>query len=437
MRALPLLLAIMLLAVPVSAGIAPAGSGGGVASDAAVSDEAPSDAAANTSHPAANETEDARIRVLTTPEDGTPRVSIDRHGPDIGPATGLEVSAMTAAMETESLVAHVEAADTNDERQRRLLAAESELRQDELSLHSRQRAAIEAHAAGETTDEQLIAELARVAATAEALEERRERLVTLADETDDFSLSTAEIQLRLSVYTGPVRTYATDALQGEAEADRIYVETTEETLVMTAVIDDAYVREVYRGDRWDRGSTGFGDGGEEAMNMTSEAYGDGVDSGSTSSFGSGSVIRVDAPFTENRGDLRTFVSAGDGDVFVEHQHRPLETFGDSESVSVTQDGFNLTVNRTYPGGPVKVTVTDAEDGDPVSGLAVTLAVGGAESEEVGVTDGDGVVWTLSPNEQYQVTAVEEPRVARISGIDPTPTPHVEDRSDEEADEETE
>ncbi|GAB3415420.1 hypothetical protein GCM10027435_11530 [Haloparvum alkalitolerans] len=417
MRALPLLLAALLLAAPVVAGVAPDRPSAAPADAVRVNDGG----ALQQSDP----DDTARVPVLSHPADAAVRADIGRHGSNLGPASGLEVSATTAAMETASVVAHVESAGTNDERIRRLIEAESGLQQDELALHSRQRSAIQAHAAGELTDEELVVELARISAAAEALDRRRVELETLAEETEDFSISTAELQLRLGVYSGPVRELATDALRGEVSSDRIYVASGDNAVVLAAVVDGQYVREVYRGDRWDRGASGFGDGSEEAINATAEAYGEALDDQSASTLESNTIVRVDTPLTDERGRVRTYVSSGDGGVFVEHQYRPLDPFAEAESVAVTQDGYNLTVNRTYPGGPVRVSVVDVEEEAPAAGVTVTVAGDGAESEEVGTTNEEGVLWTLSPSEPYQVTAVEEPRVARISGIEPTAIPRTD------------
>ena len=418
MRALPLLLAALLLAAPVVAGVAPDQPSAAPADASRVDagDGARQQSAPDGATP---------VPVLSHPAGAAVRSDIGRHGANLGPASDLEVSATTAAMETASVVSHVESAETNDERISRLIEAESGLQQDELALHSRQRSAIQAHAAGELTDEELVVELVRISAAAEALDRRRVELEALAEETEDFSLSTAELQLRLGVYSGPVRELATEALRGEVSADRIYVASGDSTVVLSAVVDGQYVREVYRGDRWDRGASGFGDGSTEAINATAQAYGDVLDGQSASTLESNTIVRVDTPLTEDRGRVRTYVSSGEGGVFVEHQYRPLDSFADAEAVSVTQDGYNLTVNRTYPGGPVRVSVVDVEEGEPAAGVTVTVAGDGAESEEVGTTNEDGVLWTLSPSEPYQVTAVEEPRVARISGIEPTDTPRTE------------
>ena len=102
----------------------------------------------------------------------------------------------------------------------------------------------------------------------------------------------------------------------------------------------------------------------------------------------------------------------------------LSTFPDADSVSTSEDGFNVTVNRTYPGGPVTVTVLDSATGDPLEGITVTKSAGGTPSETIGTTDENGVVRTLSPADPYRITVVDEPRVAVIDDIDPIAMPRV-------------
>lgn len=440
MRAL--LLAVLMLAAPIGAGFAPgdaptadgpavetAGSDTAVGEEAAVhSDGIASNTTNGDGNETGNESVDRRYRVLAAPDGVGGQFGIDRHGTNIGPAAGLEIGDTTAAMETEAVVDRIEAAETVDERQRRIVAAESDLRQAEVSLHSRQRSAISAHAAGRLTDQELLAELVSVARTAERLDERRAALDELADDTEDFSLNTGDLQVRLDVYTGPVRSHAAETLRSDSAADRIAVETNGETVVLTAIIGDQYVREVYRGDRWDRGASSFEDP-TDALEETVAAYPQAGETRlSDGTLGTGPAIRVTIP--HEQGQLRTFVSSGDGGVFVEHQHRELETFDDADPISTTQDGLNLTVKRTYPGGPVKVSVTDADTGDPARGLTVTI---GDDATEVGTTDANGVLWTLSPNEPYQVTVIDEPRVARISGIEPTDVPRIDEADGDDPD----
>jgi len=89
---------------------------------------------------------------------------------------------------------------------------------------------------------------------------------------------------------------------------------------------------------------------------------------------------------------------------------------------VNGDGFNVTVDRSYAGGPVTVTVRNEETGEPVSDVTVTKSVGDGDSQAIGTTDADGMVRTLSPAESYRVTVVDEPRAVFVDNLQPIATP---------------
>ena len=422
MKPLPVLLSLLLLAAPVVAAVGPmagppaddAGTGGSVQGTTADATTVRNASMQNESPPG--------YSVLTLAPDANSAWNLAGHSANLGPASELEVTRTTGRMQTAEIRDHIESATSSEERQRRIVAAESRVRQAEVSLHERQRRAIEAHAAGELTDEELLLELGRIALRAEILADRLDVITELAAETEGFNLATENLQLRLAVYHGPVRSQAVEIARGEADPNRVYVESTSDGLVLTTIVDDTYVREVYRGDKWDRGASDF-ESAADARNVTTEAYPNVADT-DTSTLGSGTPIRV--TLNHDPGQIRTFVSAGDGGVFVEHQTRELTQFTEGETLNTTQDGLNLSIERTYAGGPVRVTIVDAETGEPIRGATVTVAADQGESTEVGTTNEEGHLWILSPGDSYRVTVIDDPRVARLTGIDPMTPPRVEE-----------
>ena len=453
MRALPLVVALVMLIAPVAGAVAPGATGASdVTPDA---DALQTDADANTDADENTDTNDhdgsdtddatgpsaiepaaigeagETFRVLSTPPDADPRTGIHGHEANLGTALDWEVGDVDTALETEAIVRHIENAETEEQRQRRILAAINEVEQDEVSLNSRQTAAINAHAAGELSDRELLGELATIGITAREYDERLDVLDELADETDDFSSPSRldELQVQLQVYEGPVRDHALATVRGETGGSDVHVETSAGAVVLATIQGDQYVREAFRTDRWNR--AGGTIGSEEAINVTAESYPETAALREADAFGAGSVQRI--TIAHDDGELRTFVSGGSDRVFVEHQRIDLDAFPDTEPVSTTADGFNATVDRSYPGGPVQVTVVDDEDGDPEIDVTVTMSVAGGDSEAIGTTDDDGVVWTLSPADEYRVTVVDEPRVAVIDGIEPIETPRVVDESPDDPD----
>lgn len=419
MRALPAALAVLLLVASVAGAMAPAAAGGATADPSdPVSDalDALDDGPDRSQVDEANRT----FRTLSTPADAEPRVGTTTRGANLGSSLGFSVDETDAAFETALVVQRIENAETPTERQRRILAAISRVERDEITLNSRQTAAFNEHAAGNITDRELLDELVRIAATANEYDERLERLDELAAETDGFSSPTRldELQVALQVYDGPVRERALTIARGEAPATDIYVESTEGAVVLATIADGEYVREAFRTDRMDRGGGPISN--DEAINATVAAYPETAALREPDAFGAGAVQRITIP--HEFGTLRTFVSGGTERVFVEHQRLDLATFPDSESVSASGDGFNVTVERSYPGGPVTVTVRDEETGAPEPDVTVTKSIGGGDSRSIGTTDENGVVRTLSPTESYRITVVDEPRVVVVDGLQPIETP---------------
>jgi len=360
------------------------------------------------------------FRTLSTPSGAETRVGTYSRGPDLGSSLGLATADADAAVETAAVVSRIEDAGSTVERQQQILAEINRIERAEVALESRQANAFAAHAAGELSDRELVDELVRVAATAREYDERLDEIDSLAESTDGFSSPSRldELQVALQVYEGPVREQALATARGQSPPTDMYVASSRGAVVLATVVDGEYVREVFRTDRWDRGGGPISN--DLAIEVTEAAYPETAALREPDAFGAGAVQRITIP--HEFGTLRTFVSGGTEQVFVEHQRIALAAFPDSESVSERGDGFNVTVERTYPGGPVTVTVLDDETGEPVPGVTVTKSVGDGDSQAIGTTNADGVVRTLSPSETYRITVVDEPRVVVLDDIDPLPTP---------------
>ncbi|ELZ43877.1 hypothetical protein C463_09434 [Halorubrum californiense DSM 19288] len=435
MRALPIAaVAALLLVAPVAGVTAP----GAVpqSADSAVSVDSPlsADSAVSAgspqsagSEPTATgettpqiDTTNLTLRTLSTPRGAATRVSGYTRGPDIGSSLGFATADADAAFETAAVVDRIERAEAGVERQQQILAEINRVERAEVALSSRQSNAFSAHAAGEISDRELVDELVRVAATAREYDERLDAIDALAESTDGFSSPGRldELQVALQVYEGPVRDHALATARGQSSPNELYVASSQGAVVLATVVDGEYVREVFRTDRWDRGGSDISN--DAAIEITEAAYPETAALREPDAFGAGSVQRITIP--HEIGTLRTFVSGGTEQAFVEHQRINLSAFPDTEPVAATGDGFNVTVERTYAGGPVTVTVLDDETGEPVPDVTVTKSVGGNDSQSIGTTNEAGVVRTLSPAETYRITVVDEPRVVVLGDIEPLPTP---------------
>lgn len=438
MRTLPLLIVLALSSVMV----APVTSGGaatGLADDGEAWSETNDDAVAPpiaddpvadelnaksfqqgaTNETAANTTN--RTRILVVPDGAVQRTEIDQATLSLGPSTRFAGNITAVRMETAAVERYVTATENEDEQSRRIIEAFSTVEQEVITLRGRQQAAIEAFNRGEITPRAFVIELATIAARAEALEDRVAMLVSLAEDIEGFSLSRADpTTYELRAFGGPVRERAIAAIRGTEPATRFFVTTGPEGYELSTIDDGVYKREAFRG------AVRSGDASATidpttAINITKRSYPHIAPSGSTSASVSGmtSIVTV----TNEKTTLTAFIDSGEERVFKEYQSIPLATYYSDASDTNVLNGLRITVNRTYPGGPMRINVTDAETGEPVN-LTVTLSKGPTEGVKIGRTGDDGTIWTLSPRGTFTITAVGEDTAATFIETNSTDAPEI-------------
>ncbi len=351
---------------------------------------------------------------------------------DLGPAIEFGTNASAAQIETLTVIERVEQADSADARSARISEALDTIEQRTGQLSEREQRAIEAYSAGELSPRAFLLELALIDARARALEDRRSRLVAIAEADDAIELDrgrVASLERRVDALTGPVRAHAGDVLQGRAGIHRFFVATGPESVVLSTITNGTYVREAFRGDRYDSGgATDIGP--EEALTIAAESYPVLWErrQNNTDVVGSNGNYLVRMP--HQRGVLQAFVDGSSRSVYKEFQTRPLASFEHARTTTATRDGLALTANHTYPGGPVHLRLVDAETGAPVD-ANVTLSEGEEESELLGRSGGDGALWTLSPQSEYSVTAIRGNDVVVLS-IRPAEPPRVGEQRNQSA-----
>ncbi|GAB6860474.1 hypothetical protein ACFR97_08945 [Haloplanus litoreus] len=402
MRALPVLVVALLLSSAV-------GAAGGLAGTAPVdTDERSPPSPAALDAPVVAQTDDNRtplqqINVLDVPPESVGRSAVAEHYVDLGPAVGLSTNATTDQLRTLAMTERVEDADTAELRRERLRTALQDLETSVDDLDRKQIAAVGAYSEDEITTQQLLVTLVRISIAAQELNERRRQLEELAADTPGFDINRgrlASIGNRLSAFTGPVRDHARAVLHGEVDPHRFYVATSARSVTVSAVIDETYYREAYRGDL--RNGAGDAIELEVALDIVASSYPViwNTTREQTQVFGGGETYPV--RIGHSRGDLTAFVDSNARVVYAEHQRRPLETVVTDQRIDRTDDGLRLVVNHTYPGGPVQIRVVDEVTGDPVD-APVSIKAGPSPPERIGTTGTDGVIWTLSPNRQYTVS----------------------------------
>lgn len=349
-------------------------------------------------------------RVLTLPRAAVDATNVTAVAVNAGGATEASADAAAARIGTDALAAKLEATDDREERRELLRQAADRLATRSATLDERQSAAIRAYNDGETDARELLVELARIDRTARLLE-RRAVLLQNASRAAFSSGSppvdnVTELRSGLRRFRGPVRERVAAAVNGRVDDGRVFVATTDRGVTLTTIVNGTYVREVYRGFLWSSGGRGLTV--TEASTATAEAYPElwAVRNRTSGTGSNGSFV---LSVTHPGGTLESHVRGENRRVFREVQRLSLETYPPGPGVSRQLNGLVMQVNRTYPGGPLRVAVTDAQTGEPVNTSVSVSPIGRPNLDQAGVTGDSGVLWTLGPGgspQGYTITADE-------------------------------
>lgn len=418
MRLAPLLIALtvsVVVSAPVSLAVAPAATvTSGPTAPGTTADVSVADTANPTNDTLTNHTNQSRI--LAVPEPAVQTTTLRSATLDLGPAAEFSGNLTAVRMETAAVESYIDGAEESEERQRRIRASLRDVEQEADALRERRQAAIQAYNRGEISTEEFLVELATVGARAEAYEARVATLQQSAGETDDWTEQEESrvksriesVRYQLRALGGPVSDRAAAAIRGTAPTTRVFVTTGPQGYELTTITNGTYVREAFRGAVREN---------NRSASLTPSTAADVVDQsypiiskhgGDPGVIGSGTTYVVTMP--RNGSTLTAFVDSESERVFKEYQRIPLDEFHDGSTETNVKSGLRLTVNRSYPGGPVRVYVTDAETGEPAN-TTITIAQNGGQGVVVGRTGADGVLWTLSPRGRYTVFASREGQAA--------------------------
>lgn len=418
MRFAPVLLALALLAVltaPATTALAPAvtpaptpDDGAASATSPALGPAAAASADATTTAPNGSN----QSRVLVVPEQAVRTTTIDRSTLDVGPASEFAGNVSAVRMENAAVAAYVDA-ESDGVRRAHVRESLRELERRTDELRERRQDAIEAYNRGSMNTRSFTVELATIAATSEALEARVTTLRNATAETGGWGegershvrAKLESVRYQLRALGGPVSERAADAVRGTEPPTRVFVTTGPEGYELATIDNGTYVREAYRGAVRDNDpSAPVEDAESELIEAFRQSYPVLTGKwGEPSGEGSGTTFVLSTG--GEGGNVTAFVDSSQKRVFKEYQYLDVDRLPAAGTASNVQSGLNLTVNRSYPGGPVKVSVTDAETGEPVN-ATVTLSQNGQRGSTIGRTGDDGVLWTLSPRGEYSVFAFD-------------------------------
>jgi hypothetical protein len=244
---------------------------------------------------------------------------------------------------------------------------------------------------GYANDTRSAAELARglahTDATARALDTTLTFVDARADDSPPLRSRVSEIRRDLSSIRGPVRDRMSAAINGDENVSRVYLAGTESGVRLATIDDGVHYHESSRpAPRADGDvSTTI----DEAERRVAELYpwAWNASQGTTVDVVGSDTYR--ATIEHPHGTLVSYVDASSLEVVREIQRRDVAELPTGPAVSTARGDLRVAVNRTYPGGPLRVAVSD--------GAEETNTIVRVDDAVVGQTGPDGVLWTVSPD----------------------------------------
>ncbi|MFB6104651.1 MAG: hypothetical protein ABEJ57_06150 [Halobacteriaceae archaeon] len=316
---------------------------------------------------------------------------------DLSTALSVQDRRTSWRLATYSLTEAFEAAGTDAQRLAVLQRGVDRAVRAATRLRTQQRHALIAYQNGSIDGETLLNRLAALQASAKALDQFVARIAALnqgeAIPTDD-TVKTRVLRVRaeLAMLNTPVRRLVMTAVRGQTDAPLLYLGVGDTGITLSTVREGVFVHDTVRLDNFaDEPGTS---NASAALDRWAALYPSVWDDGRVDFTGLSGAYRAALPF--EGGDLVSYLDASTLAVYSETQSKTVTDLPLGPPVTSQRDELVVTVNRTYPGGPLRVAFHTAT-GDPLDGV---VRVNG---RRVGTTGADGVLWTVGPADQFAVT----------------------------------
>ncbi|WP_276299435.1 DUF7096 domain-containing protein [Halorussus lipolyticus] len=336
------------------------------------------------------------------------------HSPSLALGSSLAMGhdGLRTQLSVNALNAQLEASNTAEKKKQTLNRYRYHIENRIISLKATERQATQAFSNGTISESEYLRTLGRIDAEADQIRKIIETMRVRADDISRFNLGTEADTLRgkLTTIEGPVRDRISAAVRGETAPRKVYVSTADTGIVLSTIDGDTYIRELVRKDNRDP-SAPPNLSPIQAQNAVLDRYSwasEHLRGTNTFRYGSTSILSVSV--THQQGELVAYVDGGTEKVFKEVQYKQLtgnHALPPGPADVNSSENVTLAVNRTYPGGPLRVKLTNAT-GAPLQGR-ITVA-----GDSVGRTDPNGVLWTLGPSEEFRVSAIHEDTTVNVT-----------------------
>jgi hypothetical protein len=330
---------------------------------------------------------------------------------DVSSAASISAQTIHSAHDSQSRSEQLTSADPAN----RELVANNQLGNIEVAfevLAQRQQELYDAYSNGELSDRELLRSLATLQVEIDSQVENYERAVGVV-ELDIERRSQLETLRHGLTPEQPVLTQITETLMTEEDSQVVYLQGSNEGLVVATVSDNQFTRQAtVLSERNFDGQDQFrlaqnlsiDDEGwatpigyQEALSRLSELYPWAysrvrVDPGDINQLSRIYDINTANP----QGELTTYFDGATRNVFHENQAGPVDAYSIQSVVSNSTDAFTITLGLTHDSGPLRLTVEDGEQ--PITDATVQI-----DGDSVGSTGNDGQLWTVQPRAGFEIT----------------------------------
>lgn len=276
------------------------------------------------------------------------------------------------------------------------------------ALEDRQQRAITAYNRGELSTEAFLQRLAIIDADGRQLQTYIESVLRVTGRTPGYSLPNS-LRTRLEslkagpvVMQGSIRARVGRSLSGEREPFSVYVETTDEGIVLARLTSNRYVREAFLGSDYQQpGPDEFSGGNvtaayERAKKLYPWTFSHSITVPSATGYGSTSIYQMSVDHTQGR--LVSYIDGTTTNTFRESQEKRLPRLPITGRATNSTETLRIEADLTHESGPLNVSVRDPETGTPVD-ARVRL-----NGQFVGQTGTDGRLWTIRPHGPVTINA---------------------------------
>lgn len=340
---------------------------------------------------------------------------VDRSGQqstslDVAAAVGSNAGEVRTTYRQAAIDRNYRDAETNAERRAVVRNGTEAMGERVDRLERRERAAVQRYSDGELGETELLRTLAIVHRESVAAESTLSWLETRADRLgmDETRRELQVERIRLVPLQGPVRATVDESLDGEQDV-RVHIDTSGPGIVLATMEatpgdEPRYLREandptaktVNIEDRYDGRLAPAEERIEELYPWVAENG-----NPSVSLRGPPQVRLYRFSYEHPHGDLDLLLDSGSAEVLQETQRTDPDVVP-TETATVSEGDLQLRVETTRAGGPLGVTVVDAEAGEPVDADVVV------DDESLGATGGD-THWSVAPRDAVTINATHRGR----------------------------